>query len=304
MTENDGNKTLALSHTTFRAYLECPKKYLTLIKDTPLEVPEATESDLYNNAFGNTMHSLTEKFYNEGLYRRCGTLDGVRDVYIKLRDSIEDQMKVHLRGVTMGVKFRPLTWEEFRARCAKAIKRFVANVVKHRLWGVYTKAEINLSLRLDKYNLALFGKPDLGIVQRNPHKIIIVDVKSRPNTTVDDSQLIWYALMWYYKWGDWPTDLYFMYMEGEPDMEPVSFRPEMGQELMSQILVVRDKIQADKKFRPVRNEKCWNCLLRKTCEESPYAARMQVKKELEKASKPFKFGEGDSSDPLEGIFSD
>lgn len=266
-------KILSLSYSTWSAYLKCPAMYkiVTLPKEEREKLPPPTERDRYNMAFGNIMHDLVNTFYDKRLFMNCSTLEKIKDTYTKLKQLASYVTERHLEGITLGVKFKPLTLEDFKERVYKATKVFLANCIKHRLFGIYTGSEVKLNLKLLDYNVILLGTTDLVTITKKPEQSCrIIDFKSRRNDTVEVDQLLWYALMWYYKWGYYPNEIGFYYFEGEPNFEIIPFTPEMLQKLMASILMVRDKIYADNKFRAIRNEKCWSCRIKNTCSESPY----------------------------------
>lgn len=267
------SKELEISFTQFRNYRLCPKRYKADIDRTH---PPQTEQEQYNVAFGKIMGKLAEDFYKGQLFMKLTDPAGLREVFFKLKDRVPILVNKFLRNVTLEIKGRPLSKEEWNDRCVTALKRFLASVVENRLYGVYTNAEIVLKIRIAKYGITLTGRPDLAVVSEasgQPRRAVIVDFKSRPSKSVAVAQLAWYALLWYYKFGEVPTEVGFLYFEpadGIPVFQSYKFTDADLRKIMGEILQVRDKILADGHYRAKANDQCWNCGLSKICPTSPF----------------------------------
>lgn len=252
------------------------------------------------------MHKLNEVFYRNKMFLKLTSTKAVVEIYEKLRDNhLEGTLDYFLKPAgELGVKFKPKTRDEFLVDCRAALKRLLSVIVRYRLYGRYANAEVDLKLLLRDLDIALFGKIDIAAIP-DKTRIVLADLKSELNKDyVDERQLKWYALLWYYKFGYYPSELLFIPCRGKEDAVQVEFTPEELQELMGQILSVRDQILADKKFAPRTNEKCWNCPERKTCPKSPYAQQHLAQQELDSVEGDTFSLAPDGENPFEDVFTD
>lgn len=266
---------LTLSFSNYKAYKACPARYKAQAIDKVKE--PSTERDRYNRAFGSVMGDLSHSFYKKKMFMRLA--DGrqaLYQVFEELRTEMRERLAKRLVGIKLGVKGRPLTFEQIVERCEQALRAFLALVVREKLYGTYTASEVVLSTALEKYHLTLTGRPDLVIVRQlpgEPLRNIILDGKSKPSQSVTDDQLLWYGVQWYYKFHVLATDLGFLYFEPTktiPALDLRRFTETDLQAMVGDILGVRDAILADTKFQPVVNSQCWNCPIRAACKISPH----------------------------------
>lgn len=255
--------------------------------------PPPTERDIYNVAFTNTLHKLNEIFYRNNFYLNLKNTKEVIYIYEKMRDNyLEKILDNNLEGAgELGVRYKPKTREELVKDCRAALKRLLAVIIRNRLYGRYANAEVDLKLYLKEYDIALFGKIDIATIP-SESRIVLADLKSELNKDyVNPDQLKWYALLWYYKFVHYPTELLFIPLRGKDEIVQVDTSPEELKDLMGSILGVRDQIKADRKFAPRVNAKCWSCPEKNICLLSPYAQKHIAKKELAEKGEFFSFSE-------------
>ena len=294
---------IRLSYSHWQAFRSCHAWYKAMVDKT---APPEDDNTRYKFGFGNVMHRISEVFYKARMYNRFVGMDSVRDCYQRLKVSIPGMVDDVFGTMELGVKGRPLTRDEIIVRCEEATKRFLAVVIKHQLFGVYASAEVNLKIQLPEKGLTLFGYLDLVVINRTPKpKCRLGDIKSKRYKELDKWQLIWYSLLWYYKFGIPPDQFVFIYLEGDPDYEPYDYNEREIQELMADILLTRDRINAETQFNPTPNKGCWKCPIKMACKESPYKSQAAIDEELEKREGPISFqSSNDSFDEILGDLGD
>ena len=304
----EGTYTFSASHTSLAAWRTgCPAYYKAVV-DSGYQLLPGSERDVYNAAFGNVMHAVARRFYDDQLWARCATPTQIRDAYRVLKAAIPSLVDQHTAGAgELGVKYKPLTRTEIIARCEAAAKAFVAHVLEGRFFGQYTRAEAKISHHAKQHGVLLVAKVDLAVVSQEPglpRRVLLLDWKSRKSEHVDPSQLTFDALTWYYKWGTYPDEVGFFYFEGDPYWEPVQvdFAAELPR-AMAALLEERDRIQAERTWKPRRCSKCWACPSRSTCTESPHYRAAEEIAEIRAAPEVSRLG-GDGVQVAEGGLND
>lgn len=205
-----------LSFSGFSVLGECPKKYWHQYVDkTTLPKPD----NCINALYGSTVGTLFEDFYEKKLWKRPDvekymlsevepTLDKVIEKERKsnkLVDWADEKANYHSRSDLV---------EEIRA----GVPRGLTIIRQNRFLGPVAKAEMKLDHDFGPHRVA--GRADFVIQRVDPYgDLIILDGKGSKHREkyVKETQLKWYALLYYTKTGKLPDRLGFLFWRFDGD---------------------------------------------------------------------------------------
>jgi CRISPR/Cas system-associated exonuclease Cas4 (RecB family) len=202
-----------LSYSAYKQYKTCPKQYYLkrVKKDTPPE-----EDSRHNAAIGTVVMKVFEDFYNEEIWRKGA----------KTSDELLARAELYFWEF---VENEYIDWDDFSCRFSGPtevldeilvmVPKVLAGIKREKFLGPYAKSEIDIKVR--------FGMEDyllgyLDFVIRTPEdELLLLDGKASRHRekNVDETQLYYYALMFYLRYKKLPDRMGFFYFNFADDPE-------------------------------------------------------------------------------------
>lgn len=259
-----------LSYSGYKQYKNCPKQYWLkrIKKQTPPE-----QDSRHNAAIGTVVQRVYEDFYNEELWRKGA----------KTSDELLARAEVYLWEY---VENEYIDWDDFSCRFTgptdvlaeilEMVPKVLTGIKREKFLGPYAKSEIDIKVR--------FGQEDfllgyLDFVIRTPEdELLLLDGKASRHRDkyVDETQLHFYALLFYLRYKRLPDRMgfFFYHFADDPEqaMQWIDVDKAKIRDLRRDIEDVIYEIKQGKKKRstfeanPVAKN-CRYCLWESVCDE-------------------------------------
>ena len=190
----NSSSTLFWSH--LKMYEDCPQKFLWKKGWDGIDLgngdgrPKTKTENLsaHHALMGIAIHHAVEKLYNNELWREGEKLSEVMcKIAEKEFNKLFGKMHVDLEQAQM-------TRDEMLLTVLTGTKGYVQTMKKHKLLGVYAKAEQKIIAWIDKWN-SVGGIVDM-VIRRDDVGIMLLDGKNaKSRDFVDPDQLVFYALL-------------------------------------------------------------------------------------------------------------
>ena len=218
-----------LSYSAYSQYKKCPKQYdYQRVSKTEPPVKESR----HNAVIGSVVQSTFEDFYNEEIWRKRG---GAQDDLIKRSEKyfqkFMEENYVDFDDVTsrFDSKAEPLN------EIYEIIPKTISAIKREKLIGPYAKSEKEFKVRHKKD--FLYGYVDFLIRDSNDNVILLDGKSSRyREERVDETQLYYYALMFYKKYKKLPDKMGFLYFRfGDDEEEAFDWIEDISKEKLSEL---------------------------------------------------------------------
>jgi hypothetical protein len=273
-----------LSYSGFKTFSRCPRAYFyKYIEKPPLVRPYNAVHALY----GDTVGRIFELFYRDRIWLH-------KDVQQRLLALVRPTLNFIIeRETKKGCVFN---WNEPQLKSGNrslaeveeevrlTIPRGVKIIKHHRLIGVKADAEVVLDTFIGKHKIA--GRSDIIVQRITYNDLALIDGKGSRwrDKYVDVRQLLWYALLYWLKFGVIPDQLGFLYWRSDELETSVDWHTVTAQSLKKFEKLILDTIntiesaQRDEIFLAVCNDDCHLCEYGVTCPE--YRDTQKIKDQI------------------------
>lgn len=202
-----------LSYSGYKQYKTCPKQYKLrrVDKATPPE-----EDSRHNAIIGTVVQMVFEDFYNKEIWRRgkdtSPTLLALAEEYFW--EFIENE---YVDFDHMTCRFANA--QEVLDELLDIIPQVLEGIKREKFLGPYAKSEIKMDVRFGQEDF-LIGYIDF-IIKKQDDQILLLDGKAsrHRDKNVDETQLHFYALLFYLRYRRLPDKLGFFFYRFADDPE-------------------------------------------------------------------------------------
>jgi CRISPR/Cas system-associated exonuclease Cas4 (RecB family) len=244
---------------SYQAYLECPKKYyLEYLKKQPHSVPQNDYFTLY----GKLVESFFTMFCNTWRFRTPYMFHEV----IKERLDVLWANVLKSSIVNWDISYAKYTKEEIFDQAYGDICAIMDSQNQNYFLNTKSEVEINVSL---KDGDIINGRLDFIHNEPIGKAVTIIDGKGtdKLGKNINKSQLLFYALLYYFHYRAIPVEIGFFYYRFN-SFNPVPFNLNILNEFRAQLSCDIKRIKADSSYAPTPSPKsCKYCGYNNTCNE-------------------------------------
>lgn len=202
-----------LSYSGYKQFRSCPKQYYLqrVRKEKPPE-----EDSRHNAIIGTVVQHVFEDFYNEELWRKGA----------KTSDELLARAELYLWKY---VEEEYIDWDSFSCRyegpsevleeIRVMVPKVLAGIKREKFLGPYAKSEIDIKVRFGQEDF-LVGYIDF-IIRTPENELLLLDGKASKHRDkyIDETQIHFYALMFYLRYKQLPDRMGFFYYHFADDPE-------------------------------------------------------------------------------------
>jgi hypothetical protein len=225
-----------LSYSGWKLYDGCPRAYMYQYVTKPaLPMPENKVNALFGTIVGKTF----EIFFEKTLWKRPGHEEFMLTLGEKLLDRELNELVAAARNTAEEIKADPEEWARNAIRwkgngegqdpkanyvsreallddIKTAIPRGIEIVRQHGLTGAAAYAELKLDAQIGDHTYV--GRADFVIAHENKERHILDGKGSRwGDKFLDETQLVWYSMLWRERTKRLPDRVGFILWRKEPD---------------------------------------------------------------------------------------
>lgn len=272
-----------ISYSGWKLYSDCPKAYWHryIDKTRPKDI-----DNKINSLYGSGVGTIFELFYRNKVWKDedpTATLLAMSESVTRkvIQDIVRKDGPTSIRWDDPQSNYKSI--EALLKDINKAIPKGIEAIRENHLVGRDAIAENKLDGSFGtKHEHILGGRSDFSMRRARMKDQVIIDGKGSKylGEYVDDSQLLWYAMLWRRKYGFTPDRLAFLYWRAKPE-KAIAWVPFIEQDLDSlrervlgdlasiegrqaRLRVVKEAKQA---FEPKPGKACRFCSFKDTCPE-------------------------------------
>lgn len=202
-----------LSYSAYSQYKKCPKQYY--LKRVKKQEPPVKDSK-HNAIIGSVVQRVYEDFYNDELWRRG------KDTSAELMERAEKYYYEFIDTEYVDfddVKCRFDSIHEPLKELLEIIPKVLKGIKREKFLGPYAKSEVDIKVRFGTSDF-LLGYLDF-VIRTQDDELLLIDGKCSKHRDkyVDETQLYYYALMFYMRYKTLPDKMGFFYFRFADDEE-------------------------------------------------------------------------------------
>lgn len=275
-----------ISYSLLKASDSCPGQAKFMIDRAPQ--PPADERFRYNMLYGSVCAKAMEIFYRESMWKRITDKESLKKVVEELEHKVRIKFDEITKGITFGVKYKPLTADQMFEKVKKAITKMVAAILQEKVYGKYANSEVHIAFRhngvlykgfldcliVKQKEVNIPKESGAGTIRVEDVEITIIDGKSREDEgLLDLRQLLFYVFLVSTKFGKFADKVgYYFFDSGKiryiDRSKPLEFKEKVEQVISwvdEKVEEIRGFIKEGKwEYRPSRDN-CYFCAYKFSC---------------------------------------
>lgn len=225
-----------LSYSGWKLFEQCPRAYMFRYVTKPFLL---RPDNRVNAMYGTVVGKVFEIFFAKTLWKRPGYEEALRALADKLLDKEIEDAIAGARNAAETSKADPEVWaaqavmwkgqgqgqdpkanyaskEDLREDIQDSIPRGIEIIRSHGLTGATAHAELQLDAKFGDHTLV--GRADFVIAHEKNKRDILDGKGSRwGDKYLDETQLIWYSMLWRERTGHLPDRIGFILWRKEPE---------------------------------------------------------------------------------------